>query len=111
MAREIKCCMCPANEDFTENVCTKDTKYLGDIIGICDFKVRWVDDRGWLYFVRGGIGEGNYKTFFKKPDKNGAYGCRAFEWRESFSEAQEDLNQYAICKGWKEVSPDEALCY
>lgn len=89
--REFPCCMCPAlSTDFKQNVCEN-----------CDFVVVWSDERGWSYFVRGGLGEPTpYKAFYKKEWKKNAHGCRALEYRDSFWAAQADLNRYASRKGW-----------
>lgn len=92
MTRDYPCCLCPAvSSDFNNDVCDK-----------CDFIKKFKDERGWIYFARRGLGD-TYKTFFKKPGKAGAHGCRMTNWRDTFQEAQEDLNALAKSKGWKEA--------
>ena len=95
--------MCPAvSSDFQEDICDEQTVFLGKTVGRCDFVAVFKDDRGWTFFVRAGLGENNYKTFYKKPGKNsGGHGYRNLPWRKTFREAQEDLNQLATKKGWQ----------
>jgi hypothetical protein len=89
--------MCPAyGNDFKSTVCPE-----------CDFKIAFQDERGWIYFVRSGLGVSTFKAFFRKPGKSGSHGCRMTEWRGTFSAAQEDLNWLAKKKGWKEVKYPE----
>lgn len=100
--REHPCCMCPAlTHDFQKDVCDGQGVFLGKTVGPCGFVKKFIDERGWLYYVRGGLGDSNYKTFFKKPGKKTeGHGYTRLPWRKSFREAQEDLNQYALKKGW-----------
>lgn len=58
------------------------------------------DYRGWTYMVRGGIGQQDFKAFYNKPGKYGWHGCRALPWRKTREEAEQDLNVYAMKKGW-----------
>lgn len=92
--RLMPCCMCPAlSSDFQNNICES-----------CDFVNTFRDERDWTFFARAGLGENNYKAFYKKPGKNsGGHGYRNLPWKESFREAQEDLNQLALKKGWQVV--------
>lgn len=65
---------------------------------------RYVDDRGWTYFVRPGIGGDCFKTFYKKPDKTPWPKERAYRnlpWRDTPEAAQRDLDALAYAKGWK----------
>jgi len=62
----------------------------------------YFDIRGWVYFVRSGIGGDTFKTFFRKPGKTSAHGCTVFVWRKSFDEAQADLIREAKKRGWQE---------
>jgi hypothetical protein len=87
--------MCPArSSDFKKDVCPN-----------CDFKVRFKDERGWVFFVRAGLGLNTFKTFTLKPGKFGEHCCkiRTLDWRNSFQEAQEDLNRVAKERGWEEI--------
>jgi hypothetical protein len=86
------CCLCPATfTDFKANICEN-----------CDFKLTFVDARGWEYFVRAGLSENKYNTFYKKPGKKGdGHSCRMTNWKDSFMFAQEELNELAVKKGWK----------
>ncbi len=90
-ARTYPCCMCPAvYANFEARVCTN-----------CGFIREFFDDRGRRYYVRAGIGRGTYKTFVRGPGGK-EYCCGALLWRNSFSEAQTDLNKLGWRKGWRE---------
>lgn len=67
--------------------------------GLLDGKT-YVDDRGWMYRVMSGIGEGAYKARYCKPDKAGWHGVQALPWRTTREEAQRDLDALAAKKGW-----------
>lgn len=96
MVREWPCCLCKAvYSDFKEDVCPD-----------CNFVKAYIDERGWIYFVRSGIGPCAFKTFYKQPGKGRIRGCRMTEWRKSFADAQRDLHRLAKEKGWKEVDQD-----
>ena len=65
---------------------------------------RYIDDRGWTYHVRAGIGKNCFKAFYCKPDKTPWPRERAYRntpWRETANQAQEDLDKLAREKGWK----------
>ena len=69
------------------------------------------DDRGWTYFVRGGLGENQFKAFYRKPDKKPGMGEHAYRntpWRETANQAQEDLDKLAQVKGWEVIKGDES---
>lgn len=59
------------------------------------------DTRGWLYYVRQGLGEPPvYKAFYnKKPDalpsSTGWHGVRTLEYRNNTIDATADLISYA----------------
>ena len=94
MERKYPCCLCPANNsNFKEDVCPE-----------CDFIKKYTDERGWLYFVRSGIGDDTYKAFYKKPNSNKQRGCPMVEWQTTFMQAQIDLDQLAKKKNWQIVS-------
>ncbi len=68
---------------------------------------QYKDDRGWIYFVRGGIGENQYKAFYRRPEKPkgiGEHGYRNTPWCETFDLAQKNLDALALVKGWKEIN-------
>lgn len=102
---QFRCCMCP-NINLQETVCPgiKATPHSNP--SECRFVKVYADDRGWIYFVRSGIGSDRFKPFYSKNKedfKNGRrqHGMGALKWREKFDDAQSDLNQYAKKKGWK----------
>ncbi|WP_434132171.1 hypothetical protein KIAC18_003960 [Sporomusa sphaeroides] len=98
-----RCCMCPNSYNESTTICPGIPNTFHTEDSLCRFVKTYVDERGWKYFVRKGIGP-NYKTFYKKPGKTGdGHGCRLTEWRESFNEAQSDLNKLAKAKGWQEI--------
>lgn len=64
------------------------------------------DHRGWRYKVMQGLGESNFKARYHRPEYKKGSGWRCvtvLPWRESVSEAQADLDKWAVKKGMKEV--------
>jgi len=57
--------------------------------------------------VRSGIGPNAWKARYQKPEKQGTTdgwkGLGAVPWRETFDQAQADLNAYAKKKRWAET--------
>lgn len=92
--RDFRCCMCPAG--FGETVPAEEHPDGKQ----CNFILRFMDSRGWIYFVRSGIGGDTFKTFYRKPNKPGDHGCHNLPWRGTFDGAQADLNRLAQEKGW-----------
>lgn len=98
--RNFRCCMCPQINDC-KRICP--TGPLKPKETECDFVVSWVDARGWKYKVMGDLA-GTYKGRYQDDKHTGITGwkgMRQMERRETFDEAQEDLNAYAKKKGWK----------
>lgn len=92
MAKKYPCCLCPAvYKNFKTDVCDD-----------CDFVKKYEDSRGYIFFVRQGIGN-VFKTFYKKPNERKERGCRMVDWQTSFVQAQIDLNALAEKKNWKEL--------
>lgn len=107
--RELRCCMCP-NINDAKTICPGIPNSPHPEDSPCRFTRTYQDNRGWQYFVHSGIGGTTFKTFYLKPGKTGGgHGCRATDWRNSFDEAQADLNRLAKAKGWSEVSIDGHL--
>lgn len=96
--REFPCCMCPSlASNFKLERCAN-----------CDYAVTYEDKRGYTYFVRSGIG-GVFKAFYTKPGTKKQKSCAVFkEWRNSFTEAQADLNRVAKERGWTPIQKEEA---
>lgn len=96
---EKRCSMCTLkNKDLSQ--CPLG---LGSQGSICNFVVAWTDSRGWKYRVMSGIGENRFKGRYQDEKHNGNAGwkgMRQLPWRESFDEAQEDLNSLATAKKW-----------
>lgn len=69
----------------------------------------WIDDRGWKYRVRSGIGGDAWKGFFQKDIHSGSAGwhaVRSLPWVSDVEKAQADLDAYAVRKGmepWDET--------
>lgn len=100
-----RCCMCP-NIDKSSKVCPGIEGSLHPEPSVCRFVKTYTDDRGWIYFVRSGIGSDRFKGFYAKNEADYKAGIRqhgmgALKWRTCFDEAQGDLNEYAKKKGWK----------
>lgn len=96
-----RCCMCPNIQD-SNNVCPgiKDTPHPNPTN--CRFVKTYIDNRGWKYKVMSGIGEDSYKARYQKPGKTGWKCMNNMEWRNTFDEAQSDLNEMAKLKHWRE---------
>lgn len=99
--REFRCCMCPNINKPQGTKCPAGP--MKSEVTTCRFVKTYIDQRGWLYRVMGGLGESNYKARYQKPGKSGWKCVVNLEWRKSFDEAQSDLNAMAKKKGWKEV--------
>lgn len=103
-ARDYRCCMCP-QRDSSSVVCPTGPGKIEETV--CDFVIIWADKRGWKYKVMGDLA-GTFKGRYQ-DDKHtgdiGWHGMRQMERRDSFDEAQEDLNRYAKEKGWKPLKP------
>lgn len=102
MEHNYRCCMCPRiNSDSP--ICPGIPGTPHPHPDPCLFVKKYRDSRGWIYFVRSGIGGATtFKTFYQKPGKN-PHGWKPVPWRNSFDEAQADLNREAEKRGWKEV--------
>ena len=99
--REFRCCMCP-NLYVKDSMQCPTGPFKAEVTP-CRFVKVYVDERGWKYFVRGGLGDPTpYKTFYRKPNSTRQKGSSMVQWRKSFDEAQSDLNMLAKEKGWKE---------
>lgn len=66
------------------------------------------DNRGWIFFVRSGLGENTFKAFYTKNIDDYLHGVRAhavksLEWRTTKEEAQKDLDEYAVKHKMNEV--------
>lgn len=65
----------------------------------------YMDKRRYLYFVRGGLGDSGFKTFYMVPGKAKQRSCLIFkDWRPTEEEAQADLDRVAAERGWTEVN-------
>lgn len=73
--------------------------------------MRYKDKRGYLYEVRPGIGENQWKVFYWKPRKDGDlsvgwHGSRSFHWWPTQTQAEGELMSVVMARGWKEVEAD-----
>lgn len=71
-------------------------------------KKTYIDERGWLYTVRAGLGHESFKGFYRKPSRRPGqayqmcwHAVRVLEWRASEREAEADLERWADKKGMK----------
>lgn len=100
---EYRCCMCP-NVNKKNHICPGIPGTPHPNESPCRFVKIYVDERGWKYFVRSGIGGSSFKAFYLKTGKaGGGHGCRWAWWKDSFDEAQAELNRVAKNKDWKEI--------
>lgn len=98
---KFRCCMCPNVRSPAIRVCPGIINSLHSNDSPCRFVKIYEDNRGWQYFVRGGIGVSHFKVFYRKPGKpDNGHGYKTLPWRDNFDEAQTDLNTLARKKGW-----------
>jgi len=102
---KFRCCMCP-NINNRNRVCPGKKHTPHPEPSECRFVKTYIDNREWIYFVRQGLGENNYKGFYAKSIEDykaghRQHGMRSLEWRKTLDDAQKDLNAYAEIKGWK----------
>lgn len=96
--------MCPNIQQNT-SVCPgiPGTPHPGE--SRCRFVKSYIDSRGWKYKVLPGIGKNSFKARYQKPNhinSNGWKGVASLPWRNTFDEAQADLNALAKSKEWFE---------
>lgn len=106
--RSMRCCMCP-NLQKHDNTCPGITGTLHAEPSPCRFVKSYIDNRGWKYKVVGGIGGDSFKARYQKPEKTGSAGWKGLAsvpWRDTFDNAQADLNKLAQQKGWAEWDAD-----
>lgn len=102
-----RCCMCPQKLN-SSRICLGIPGTPHPDESPCRFVKVYQDKRGWRYFVRSGIGANTFKTFYQNPKQAGSHGWRPVSWRDSFDEAQTDLNREAEKRGWEEVNDNPA---
>lgn len=100
---EFRCCMCPNRSiNPRSHVCPGIPGKLHPEDSECRFVKSYIDNRGWVYKV---MGRSAYRSQYKKPGlpdyrfKN----MKNLPFRETFDEAQADLNRLAREKGWEEL--------
>jgi hypothetical protein len=94
-----RCCMCP-QRNSASRICPGIPGKLHPDPSPCRFVKRYRDARGWIYFVSQ---VDTFKVFYRKSGESCAYIWRPVPWRESFDEAQADLNREAEKRSWEEV--------
>ena len=103
---KLRCCMCP-NINKNSQICPGIKATPHPEASQCRYVKLYTDNRGWIYYVRSGIGQGAYKGFYAKNEtdyKSGIHqhGMRMLGWCKTFDKAQSELNIYAEKKCWKE---------
>lgn len=71
-------------------------------VEVLDKKV-YRDNRGWIFFVRSGLGENTFKAFYAKNVEDfqrniRCHAVKSLEWRGTENLAQVDLDRYAANK-------------
>ncbi len=94
-----RCCLCP-NINEQKTICP--AIYFKQEETQCRFVKIYIDAREWLFKVMYDDYDKGYKSHYKRPGRKGWSRMSHFEFRESFDDAQADLNSYAEKKGWKE---------
>lgn len=99
-----RCCMCP-NDRAGNDICRppKGWDPVKYAIKPCRFVKSYIDERGRIYKVIPGKNE-MFKIKYQKPGESRWIGVKSLEWRDSFDEAQGNLNLLAEKKKWKETS-------
>lgn len=100
---EYRCCMCP-QVNSPSLICPA-------MVGVqqpghchCRFVRGYLDERGRKYYVCRGKPQDHFKPFYLNPrGKGGMHSSRTFGCRNTFDEAQADLNKMAKERGWREV--------
>ena len=102
---ETRCCMCP-NIQKNDRICPgiPGTPHPED--SPCRFVKAYIDDRGWRYRVMANLSETSFRIKYLKVDRKRPYNSwKGFIFtpiRQTFDEAQADLNALAKEKGWRE---------
>lgn len=99
----FRCCMCPNESALGSAICPGIPNTTHPEPSPCRFVKVYRDSRGWEYFVRGGIGSLEFKTFYRKPGIRREHGWGPVPWRKTFDAAQADLNEQANKRGFSEV--------
>lgn len=79
-----------------------DDPTLAVEVEVLDKKV-YRDNRGWIFFVRSGLGENTFKAFYAKNVEDfqrniRCHAVKSLEWRGTENLAQVDLDRYAANK-------------
>lgn len=99
---EYRCCMCP-QVNSPSLICPAMVGVQQPGTCSCTFVKIYTDRRGWKFYVRSGIGGDNFKPVYSKPGSTRVHCSTMFSWRNTFDEAQADLNKMAKERGWREV--------
>lgn len=100
-------CFTTDKKDFFEKVVGNHIEYAtfveAEVAMSTLIEKVYIDDRGWVFFVRSGIGGNNFKAFYAKnvEDYKAGYRCHAVKslnWRNSIKDAKVDLDIYAKSK-------------
>lgn len=84
-------------------VCDRCTYILGDFKKVCrdcKFLKCYVDGRGTVYFVRPGIVDKGFKTYYIKSGDRKPREYEKHSFQHSFAEAQSALNATARERKW-----------
>ncbi len=80
--------------------CRGARKSTGWWIEVSNMKKTYIDERGWQYAVRPGLGHDVFKAFYRKPGKSW-HAVRVLAWFASEQEAEADLARWAAKKGMR----------
>lgn len=100
----FRCCMCPNRNTPSSRICPSGGPE-NKLQTFCRFVKSYVDSRGWKYRVMSGTGGDNYKARYQRADKHGSdgwHGVTNLPRRNTFDDAQRDLNALAEKRGWRE---------
>lgn len=70
---DYRCCLCP-NLQENMTICPGIEGTPHPKPSRCRFVKSYIDDRGWKYKVKSGIGKDAFKARYQKPEKTGDSG-------------------------------------
>jgi hypothetical protein len=94
--------MCPNGKNSSSLICPGAEGTLHPKTTQCDFVCTFFDDKGCGIVVARGLGRNQYMAM--RPSLSGSHHrvkSPSLPVRETFDEAQTDLNNYAAIKKWR----------
>lgn len=93
----LRCCLCPNQNSPDKRVCPSGP--LNRSVSDCEFVRVYIDRKGWIYKVVGGLARA-YTGKLKKPGSCRWTKMQQMEIHATFDEAQKELNRIAKKARW-----------